>query len=890
MQKRYSIVVVFLLFILSIPVKATHLRAADIFADRIGEMTYQITIFVYSDVATTSIADGGAGNIPVSPASVLVGGESFEVPRTSFVPIGNNTLMHVFTFEHTFPAVNAGFTIAYNGLTRNAGIVNIGTPSDASSLYVETFVFIDAFSQINSTPILFNPPIDVGAVGEVYTHNPGAFDADGDSLSFQLLTPQESLPFTNTNATPTDVPGYRFLDDPTLGGATFSLDPLTGDIVWDAPSQPGEYNIAFMVEEFRNGVRIGFVVRDMQIIISETDNNRPLLELPPDTCLAAGLTLFDSVLAWDPDGDMIDLELIGGTPNLGAGFMLAPIEVDSVRGIYTWPLECEDIREQPYLATFRVEDVASVPLSNTETWQITVLGPAPTNFNATALNVDSIALTWDPYLCAQEASRIVVWRRECDSGMVVRDPCLGGLPEEGGYTRIAEVASTETTYIDTQIATGIRYYYVLTTEYDFPRGGASFATPAIGVNTIFETPVITEIDVIETSLTIGQVRVEWLPPLDLDTLQFLPPYQYQVFRSEGFNTTNFGAVPVFTAIENSFTPVSFIDTGLNTEELAYTYQVVFSSGTSFTSTSETATTVNASLEVEPTGVILSWDFASVWQNVDTVYDRIFQVLPTDTVLVDSVISTQQFFNLGDLEIGQEFCYLVEKQYVFCHDSIEGVFTSNSNVTCIIPQDTFPPCPPVLSLDPIDCALFTDTTTLQNSLKWQNVLIEGCDTNAVSYRIHFAENQTAPFTLLDSTIAPVTSFIDGNLTTLVGCYAVTAVDESGNESVFSNIVCADNCILFELPNIFTPNGSGVNDFFVPIQQSQFIRSASLVIYNRWGKEVFKDENITALSWDGRDVNGGEVSDGVYYYEAVVEFDVLDTEADPQVFRGWVQVIR
>jgi hypothetical protein len=35
---------------------------------------------------------------------------------------------------------------------------------------------------------------------------------------------------------------------------TFEIDPQTGDITWNTPLVAGEYNVAFMVEEFRNGV------------------------------------------------------------------------------------------------------------------------------------------------------------------------------------------------------------------------------------------------------------------------------------------------------------------------------------------------------------------------------------------------------------------------------------------------------------------------------------------------------------------------------------------------------------------------------------------------------------------------------------------------------------
>jgi gliding motility-associated-like protein len=63
---------------------------------------------------------------------------------------------------------------------------------------------------------------------------------------------------------------------------------------------------------------------------------------------------------------------------------------------------------------------------------------------------------------------------------------------------------------------------------------------------------------------------------------------------------------------------------------------------------------------------------------------------------------------------------------------------------------------------------------------------------------------------------------------------------------------------EIPNIFTPNGDGFNDFFEIINIDHY-PNAILEIYNRWGNQIFKKENGYNNDWDG-----GEFSDGVYFY--------------------------
>ena len=68
----------------------------------------------------------------------------------------------------------------------------------------------------------------------------------------------------------------------------------------------------------------------------------------------------------------------------------------------------------------------------------------------------------------------------------------------------------------------------------------------------------------------------------------------------------------------------------------------------------------------------------------------------------------------------------------------------------------------------------------------------------------------------------------------------------------------------LPNSFTPNGDGLNDYFnVP---SAGLRKGALRIFDRWGKEIFHSENLallTSVGWDGS-VNGQPAPEGSYTY--------------------------
>jgi gliding motility-associated-like protein len=67
---------------------------------------------------------------------------------------------------------------------------------------------------------------------------------------------------------------------------------------------------------------------------------------------------------------------------------------------------------------------------------------------------------------------------------------------------------------------------------------------------------------------------------------------------------------------------------------------------------------------------------------------------------------------------------------------------------------------------------------------------------------------------------------------------------------------------ELPNVFTPNNDGNNDFF----QLLFfggIKTFNCTILNRWGQVVREYDN-PAFMWDGKDEAGDDVLEGVYFY--------------------------
>ena len=120
----------------------------------------------------------------------------------------------------------------------------------------------------------------------------------------------------------------------------------------------------------------------------------------------------------------------------------------------------------------------------------------------------------------------------------------------------------------------------------------------------------------------------------------------------------------------------------------------------------------------------------------------------------------------------------------------------------------------------------------------------------------------------------------------GIIQVRASNDCGVEEAEMQVRQSDcDCTVF-MPNAFSPNGDGVNDQF-GVAYDCDIETATLLIYNRWGKIVYSSDNIDA-SWDGT-FKGKAQPEGVYAWY----LRYMGTELDKQLnipMRGSVTLIR
>jgi len=141
-------------------------------------------------------------------------------------------------------------------------------------------------------------------------------------------------------------------------------------------------------------------------------------------------------------------------------------------------------------------------------------------------------------------------------------------------------------------------------------------------------------------------------------------------------------------------------------------------------------------------------------------------------------------------------------------------------------------------------------------------------------VSFANNSSS--SLGSGSITSVWSFGNGTSQTMSttigttatytapGTYTVMLLGSKGSclDTVYK-VIKVDMPSKFEVPNVFTPNGDGSNDvFFLRVAN---ITELSAVIVDRWGNKVYEViSNTGNIAWDGKNFQGKDCANGVYFY--------------------------
>jgi gliding motility-associated-like protein len=844
-MKRFLFALILLLF--ATQVNATHQKAAEITYTHVSGNTYKFTITSYTFMGT--IVDRDTLNINWGD------GTTSKLPRSAkyIVTEAAQTFLNFYEGQHTYAGAGT-YIISMTDESRNGGVTNVPN-SIETAMYVQTMLVISPlFSGGNDNPVLTSRPIDRACLGQVFIHNPGAFDPDGDSLSYKLVACKgvEGM----------DIPGYSF----PVASTSFSINENTGDVIWDAPVVQGEYNIAILVEEWRRGRKIGEVTRDMQITAQQCDNRKPVLRVQ-NACVIAGNTLTVPIYATDPDSNnTIKITASGELFLLDTLYpFLLPESDTSV--IFSWRVPYSAARAMPYIVYCKATDNGTPPLSDLKNFTVNVALPAVTLYPIDT----TLLLRWQRTPAPQVVGYNIYRAR--GSSTPLQDSCVGGL-NDSLYTLIATVQDTFYREISSGLTNGMNYCYRVTTVLN-DMSESLFSNEECIVVQKEGVPIITHTSIEQTDRTNGVVMLRW---------QTLSPYANNDF--ELYKVANDTAILIARIAYD--TVVVFYDSNVNTQEYSQRYMVVFDT---------VSTDISTTLRLEAFGysrrVVLRWNDNQLWSNR---YYRIYK----DGVQIAR--TTDIFFVDTNVINDSTYSYYVEGEGSYFNSQLPEPLLNKSNAVSAIPR-VQPPCTPELTSVTGSCEPF------QNKLTWS---VRGCDEDIVQYDIYFAGYGDTNFEWLQTVPA---IFSDGQHVTIdidiedyeQVCYSVTATNIKDEESPLSNTICVDNrvCFTIILPNVFTPNGDGCNDVFPRSSNPDYnkcppnqdlprrnINSLNILdfeiqIFDRWGKLVYKT-NKFPFEWNGCYMNSNNACpDGAYFY--IMEYSLPDSKT-PRVQNGSVVILR
>ena len=149
----------------------------------------------------------------------------------------------------------------------------------------------------------------------------------------------------------------------------------------------------------------------------------------------------------------------------------------------------------------------------------------------------------------------------------------------------------------------------------------------------------------------------------------------------------------------------------------------------------------------------------------------------------------------------------------------------------------------------------------NYIQWAPPEFLSCDT-CLTTTIETLDDQTLQLTIIDNN----------------GCIAIAVI----------NIVVLPQVRIY-IPNVFSPNFDGYNDYFTLFSNDQVEEILELSIYDRWGEHVFKKENFQpndpSIGWNGR-FKGEDMNPAVFVYI----FEVKLKDGSTKVFSGDVTLMK
>lgn len=273
-------------------VKASHQMGVDLTYECINSCTIRVHLRAYRDctgsnsisnaISFTSQTPGCGQPTAVTPWSAQATQEVTPLcpgasTRCTTPGAAINGVQEFYWFrDYDICSVpNCIFTISWSGCCRNPAITSLSNPG-SQSITTNATTLNTNIVPCNSSPQFVNPPVPYICAGQPYTFNQGAFDPEGDSLVYSF-----GPCYNSSTAQVTYAAGYS-LAAPLGPSWNITINSATGDItVTPTPGNQVVGVFCVYVQEYRNGVLLNTIVRDIQMTVLQCPaNNLPTVNAP----------------------------------------------------------------------------------------------------------------------------------------------------------------------------------------------------------------------------------------------------------------------------------------------------------------------------------------------------------------------------------------------------------------------------------------------------------------------------------------------------------------------------------------------------------------------------------------------------------------------------------
>jgi hypothetical protein len=351
-----KILIIFIIVLSCFTAKSIHYFGSEITCKQLNGLTYHLTYKFYGEFYN-------GWNWPNEMHMIIKNnstGSSFNVNAMRISEKELNVGVYELNYSAilTFPAPGE-YTISQGTCcwTHSFNVIN----SSGQTYYNQCLITVDTVVG-NSSPVFLYDPIVLATVNDTLFYNPLPYDEDGDELLWSIDTPR-----TNNNA---ELNNYST----PLGssGLNFAINQKTGEITWK-PNAIGQYIASVRVEEFRNGIKIGEVVRDMLFVVKSISGNssRAIIDTDIWNVDPSGNFVFYlnyntpfhlQFITNDTNADSLFIEgkgipfLLQNNPALFLTSVGAGVSVSD----FFWTPTFSDIKTDPYLVVFRIHEKGSI--------------------------------------------------------------------------------------------------------------------------------------------------------------------------------------------------------------------------------------------------------------------------------------------------------------------------------------------------------------------------------------------------------------------------------------------------------------------------------------------------------------------------------------------------